>query len=77
MLLTRILLETSVVSICHQHRARIAGPVRAVWPVSILFTDQHLSFHLDIPKMLMEDSKNGRWIIPFRKFNKLRVIKPR
>ena len=27
----------------------------------------------DIPKMKMDCAKNGRWIIPFKKFGRLRV----
>ena len=34
-----------------------------------------LSFHLDIPKMLMDSSKNGRWIVSFKKFGMVRVKK--
>ena len=35
--------------------------------------DQLPSSHLDIPKMIMDSSKSGRWIIPFKKFSRLRV----
>ena len=54
-----------VISFCQQH-------IRAVWTGSILLADQ-LSFHLNIPKMIMNNTKNGRWTIPFKKFDRLRV----
>ena len=31
------------------------------------------SFHLDIPKRIKDSAKNGRWIIPFKKFGRLKV----
>ena len=31
------------------------------------------SFHLDIPKMIKDSAKNGRWIIPFKKFDMVKV----
>ena len=51
-ILTLILLEPTVINLCNKYRAW------SDWQAS--------SFHLDIPKMLMDNSKNGRWIIPFK-----------
>ena len=36
---------------------------------SILLDDQLLTSHLEIPKNDMDSSKNGRWIILFKKFS--------
>ena len=48
--------------------AHLCSPTRLYtvgWPTS--------SYHLDIPKMIMDNTKNGRWINPFKKFGRLRV----
>ena len=54
--------------LCHQHRARPARLTR-LYTVSYAIT----SSHLDIPKMIMDIPINGRWIIPIKKFSRLRV----
>ena len=64
---TLILLETNSISLCHQYRA---GPD----PCSLtrLFTvgwPTFISSHLDISKMMMDNSKHWRWIISFKKFS--------
>ena len=58
--LTLILLEPKVISLCHHYRAR-----RAVWP--------SFSFHLDVLKFIMDSSKNGRRIIPFKEIQPVKV----
>ena len=45
----------------------------AVWPSSILLADQLQGPILISLKMITDSSKNGRWIIPFKKFSRLRV----
>ena len=46
-----------------------------VWTGSVLLPDQLQVLILIFLKMIMESSKNGRWIITFRKFSRLRCIK--
>ena len=57
-----------MVSLCHQYRARQAFKSmqsdQDVWPTS--------SLYLNIPKVKMDSAKNGRWIIPLKKFGRLR-----
>ena len=57
--------KPEVINICHQYRARPA--------CNTVQSDQALYCWLDIPKMIMSNSKNGRWIIPFKKFSRLRI----
>ena len=57
--LTLILLEQKVISLCHQYRARPACTF--VQSVDILNNDN--------------GQKKGRWIIPFKKFMLLTIIK--
>ena len=42
-------------------------------PGSILLADQHQVLILISLKMILDSSKNGRWITPFKKFSRLRV----
>ena len=71
--LTLIHLEVKVISLCHQHRARPS--------CTSMHSNQFLycwliNFLIKISlKMIMDRSKNGRWIIPFQKFSRLRVKK--
>ena len=50
-----------------------AYAVREFWPGSILLADQLQDIILISLKMVMDSSKNGRWIIPFEKFSLWRV----
>ena len=73
--LTLILLEPKAISLCHQYSARPAcTSMQSDQDETILLADQLQRFHPDIPKIIIDSSKNGRWIIPFKKFNKLRVM---
>ena len=45
----------------------------AVWPSSILLADHLQVLILISLNMIMDRSKNGRWIIPFKKFSRLKV----
>ena len=45
----------------------------AVWPGSILLTDQLQVLILFSLKMILESSKNGRWIISFKEFRRWRL----
>ena len=67
--LTLILPKTKVISICHQYGARPA--------CTSMQYDQPLCCWLTVGlislKMITDSSKNGRWIIPFKKFIRLRV----
>ena len=70
--LTRILLKPKAICLCHQYRTR---SVCASCSLTRLYTVgwPTLSFHLDIPKIIMDSSKNRGWIIPFMKFSRVRV----
>ena len=53
------LLEPKAISLCYQYRVRPTRLYTFDWPTS--------SSHVDFPKMIMDSSKNGSWIIPFKK----------
>ena len=59
-----ILLEPRVISLCHQYKAM---------PACTSMLNQFEVFILISPKMIMGSSKNGRWIIPLKKFSWIRV----
>ena len=67
-LLTLILPNPKVTSLCHQYRARPACTSgqsdQAIYTVG----RQTSCFYLDMPKIIMDSSKNVRWIIPFKEF---------
>ena len=68
--LTLILLEPKLISLCHQYRACM--PVQS--DQALLLLADHLQVLVLISiKIIMDSSKNGRWIIPFMKFSRLRV----
>ena len=71
--LTLILLELKVISLCHQHRARpacTAGQSDQTLYYWLLWTSNS---YLGIPKIDNGQFRNGRWIIPCKKFSRLRV----
>ena len=75
-LLTLILLEQKVISLCHQHRNQaniIYMQISIVWPGSILLAGQLQVIILISLKMIMNISENGKLIIPFMKFSRLNV----
>ena len=61
-----------MISLCHQHKARPAC-TSVVWPGSILLADQLQVLILISLKWKLDSAKNVRWIIPSKKFVKLRV----
>ena len=71
--LTLISLKPKVINLCHQYRARPTctsmqsdqALYSVNWPSS--------NSHFDTSKMKMYSAKNGRWIIQFKKFGRLRV----
>ena len=66
--LTLILLEPKLISLCPGQPAHPCSLTRLYtfgWPTS--------SSHFEIPKMIMDSYKNGRWISPLKKFSRLRV----
>ena len=73
--LTLILLEPKVISVCQQYRARPAcTSVQSDLVLYRWMSNFQASSFLNIPKMIKDSSsKNGRWIIPFKRFGRLRV----
>ena len=68
--LTLMLLEPKVISLCHQ--ASLHFPEAR--PGSILLADQlQVLILISLKKWSKDSSRNGRRIIPFKKFSKLRV----
>ena len=61
-----------VISLCHQYRARLSCTSVQSDQVYTVGSPTS-SYHLDVPKMAMDSSKNGKWIIPFKKFGRLGV----
>ena len=71
--LTCTLLDPKVISLHHQYRARPAlFHIRAVWPGSILLTEQLQILILISPKLIKNSSKNVRWTSIFKKYSRLR-----
>ena len=69
-ILTLILAKQRVISLCHQYKARPA--------CTSMQSDQALLLYcwltnIDITKMKMDIAKNVRSIIPFKKYERLRV----
>ena len=71
-LFTLILSEPKVISLCHQYRAR--------WACTSMQSDQalycwliNLKFSFWYPLYDNRQFQNWRWIIPFKKFSRLRV----
>ena len=70
--LTLNLLESKVISpLSSVYTGRQARC--AVWPGSILLAEQLQILILNSLKIVMESSKNGSWISPFKKYSRLRV----
>ena len=72
MKITLILVEPKKIILCHQFSARPAcTSMRYDQALYCWFTI--FKSHLDILKMIINNSKNGRWIIIFKKFSMLWV----
>ena len=71
-LLILILLEPNVINLCHHYRARPA--FMSVQSDQALYCWLTSSSLLEITKMIMDSFKTGRWIIPFKKFSKLKTL---
>ena len=54
-------------------KSKVGLHISAVLPGSILLADHLQAFILIFLKLIMEISKNGRLIIPFKKFSRFRV----
>ena len=69
--LALILLEPKVTSLCHQYRPGKTAWICEVWPCCLL-----LAVQLQVQQKLKWTVPiNGKFIIPFKKFIRLRVIK--
>ena len=73
MAFTVILVELNWLVFCHQYRSRPA--CKSVQFDQALYCWQTIfkSSSWSSLKVIMESAKNGWWIIPFKKFNRLRV----
>ena len=74
-LLTLIMLDRKVISLCHQYRARpactsVQSDIQAGLVLYSLLTNFSPVIFL---KLTMDNSKSGRWITAFKKCIKLRV----
>ena len=70
---TLILPTPKVISLCNQYRARPDCTSVQSDQALLLLADQFRVFILTSLKMIMECSKNRRWIISFKEFGMVRV----
>ena len=71
--LTLILPTSKVISLCHQYWARPACTSMQSDQDLYYWPTQLQVFILISLKMIMHSAKNGRWIMPFKKFGMIRV----
>ena len=73
-LLSLILLEPKVISLCHQYRAMpVCTSMQHDQALYILLADQLEVLILVSLKVIMDSAKNRWWINDFKKFRRLRV----
>ena len=72
--LTLILLKPKVISLCHHYTARPAcTSVQSDQTLYWWLTNLKVFTWKSLLKMIMDRSKNGKWIIPFKELSRLRV----